>query len=268
MAMEITSKFPVVFIGHGSPINAIEANEFSLAWMKLGQTLQPKAILVISAHWQTDGIKVTSGDHPQQIYDFYGFLDELYQFKYQVSGNVTLAKQTVDLLKPKFMSVLDNKWGIDHGAWSVLCRMFPKANIPVIQLSLDANLKPAEHWQVAEKLSHLRDAGILILGSGNLVHNLGLVKWQADGFDWADKFDQQLQTLIVEGDFEKLINYQNLEDWQLAIPTNEHYLPLLYTLALKGANEKIKFFTEKVTMGSISMRSLIINQCHNMSHDV
>ena len=248
---------PVIFVGHGSPMNAIEDNEFSRTWKEMGKIVpKPEAIVAISAHWQSEGIKVTGSNNPKQIYDFYGFPNELYQKKYPTKGSVDLAKEVAEICGAK----LDETWGIDHGTWSVLAQMFPKANIPVIQLSLDVGLSPKEHWQVAEKLQELREEKVLILGSGNVIHNLGMVQWNDNGYDWAIKFDGRIKELIESEDFETLINYKNLEDSELAIPTNEHYLPLLYILALKNKEESIKFLAEKVTMGSLSMRSIIIGQ--------
>ena len=245
-------KTPLLFIGHGSPMNAIEDNEFSREWIRIGQTLpKPAAIVCISAHWQTDGVNVTADDNPDQIYDFYGFPDELYQMKYPVKGSSAIAS-----LIPE--ATPDNSWGIDHGAWSVLARLFPKADVPVVQLSLDRTKSPAEHFQYAKKLRELRQKNILIIGSGNMVHNLGLVQWQNTAYPWAIDFDLNLKKLIETNDVDSLINYQQLENSELAIPTNEHYLPLLYILALKDDDETVKFSTEKGTMGSISMRSLVL----------
>jgi 4,5-DOPA dioxygenase extradiol len=251
-------KLPVLFIGHGNPLNAIEANEFSRAWIDLGKRLpQPKVILCISAHWVTDGIKVTASETPKQIYDFYGFPDELYQVKYPVKGDPKTAQRIVDLLKPEYGAELDDTWGIDHGTWSILTRLYPKANIPVIQLSLGGNLSPQDHWQVAKKLLNLRYEDVLIIGSGNLVHNLGLIEWSDIGFPWAIDFDLKIKMLILENKFSQLINYSRLTHWEQAIPTNEHFLPLLYALAVLNKGEKVNFFNGKVTMGSISMRSFI-----------
>jgi 4,5-DOPA dioxygenase extradiol len=246
----MNKKMPIVFVGHGSPMNAIEDNEFSNAWGKIGELIpQPTSIVVISAHWQSDGTKATGSEKPKQIYDFYGFPEELYQKIYEINGNVELAKRIADL---------DSSWGIDHGAWSVLCRMYPKADIPVIQLSLDVNKSTKQHWETAIKLAKLREENVLILGSGNVVHNLGIMEMRNDGFDWANEFDENIKNLIIKEDWEKLINYESLKNSELAIPTNEHYLPMLYILAMKEKSDEIKFMTEKITMGSISMRSMIV----------
>ena len=248
---------PVLFVGHGSPMNAIEDNEFSREWRILGEEIpKPKAIVVISAHWQTEGLKVTGSLKPEQIYDFYGFPDELYQKKYPVVGDIDLANKLAEIVEAR----PDNSWGIDHGAWSVLCQMFPKADVPVIQLSLDVNLEPEEHWRLAKKLAILREMGVLILGSGNVVHNLSTVVWSDVGFEWAVSFDNKIKELIAAGDFEKVVNYQELENWELAIPTNEHFLPLIYILALKESEENLEFCNEKVTMGSLSMRTVLIGK--------
>ena len=246
---------PTLFIGHGSPTNAIEDNEFSREWINIGQELPtPKAILCISAHWVTNDSNVTGDSNPKQINDFYGFPQELYAKKYPVVGDIALAKKVANATG----AILNSDWGIDHGTWSVLSRLFPKADIPTIQFSLDINKTPQQHWDIAKKLAQFRQEDILIIGSGNVVHNLGLIEWSDTGFDWATKFDQNIKNIILSNDFDNLINYQNLENNELAIPTSEHFLPLLYILALKQDHEKIDFRCEKVTMGSMSMRSLII----------
>ncbi len=248
---------PLVFVGHGSPMNAIDDNKFSREWTKMGQELpRPKAILMVSAHWVDEATLVTGDEDPKKINDFYGFPEELYQKRYPVKGDVKLAKKIEELTGAK----LDSNWGIDHGTWSVLCRMYPKADVPVIQMSLDENITPREHWELAKKLVGLREEGFLIMGSGNVVHNLGMMQWIDEGFEWAVEFDKNIKQLIIKNDFDKLINYEELENWQKAIPTNEHYLPMLYVLALKNEEEKVDFRCEKVTMGSMSMRSWIISE--------
>ena len=252
-------KTPVLFIGHGSPLNAIENNEFSRAWAQVGKSMpKPKAILCISAHWETAGTHVTTMEHPKTIHDFYGFPQALYQVKYPAPGSPDLARLAQKTVL-KAQVRLDEEWGLDHGAWAVLCRMFPDADIPVVQLSLDRTKDPAFHYDLGKELKALRNEGVLIVGSGNMVHNLGVMSWQDMAFDWALEFHETLKQLILAGDHDAMIHYRKLgEAARLSIPTNEHYLPMLYVLALQDKDDQITIFTDKVTLGSISMRSLII----------
>ena len=256
---ETDRRMPVLFIGHGSPMNAIEDNEFSLAWEETGKLLpRPNAILCVSAHWETMGTQVTAMEKPRTIYDFYGFPAELYQKTYPAPGSPELAHYIEE--STSFTPVqADHTWGLDHGTWSVLCRLFPQADIPVIQLSLDRTQAPAFHYALGKELGGLRKRGVLIVGSGNMVHNLRLAVFREVAFDWAVEFDETLRKLILSGDHTPVINYQQLgQPAQLSIPTNEHYLPLLYALALQQDDEEVRFFAERVTLGSISMRSLWI----------
>jgi 4,5-DOPA dioxygenase extradiol len=248
---------PVMFVGHGNPMNAIEDNEYSRTWTKMGKELiKPKAILCVSAHWQTRGTSVTAMDKPKTIHDFGGFPDELFNAQYPAPGSPELAKETADIVK-KTKIELDHEWGLDHGAWSVLKPMFPEADIPTFQLSLDYTKPPQYHFELAQELKELRKKGVLIMGSGNIVHNLGLVQWTEKAFDWAIEFDEKIKNQILSGDFQPIVDYKKFgKAAELSIPTNEHYLPLLYTLALKDKKEEVQFFNEKTTMGSISMRSL------------
>jgi 4,5-DOPA dioxygenase extradiol len=250
-------------VGHGSPLNAIEDNEFSRAWIEVGQALpRPNAILCISAHWETAGTWVTAMDRPKTIYDFYGFPPELYEKKYPALGSPGLARLVQETRMTQVR--LDQTWGLDHGAWSVLSRMFPNADIPVVQLSLDRTQAPPFHYALGKELRTLRDKGILIVGSGNMVHNLRMVAWQDEAYDWALEFDETIQRLILSGDHAAIVHYQNLgEAARLAVPTNEHYLPLLYVLAVQDRQEPIRFFTDRVTLGAISMRSVWIGQSAN-----
>jgi 4,5-DOPA dioxygenase extradiol len=253
------TKMPVLFVGHGSPMNAIEDNEFSRAWTDMGKSLPtPKAILCISAHWETGGTKVTAMERPKTIYDFYGFPPELYAVQYPVPGFPGLARFVQGEVRKNSLS-LDFNWGLDHGTWSVLNRMFPSANIPVVQLSLDSTKDPAYHYELGRELKALRNKGVLILGSGNMVHNLRLVRWEDGAYDWALEFDEIMKQRILSGDHDAIVHYQQFgRIASLAVPTNEHFLPLLYVLALKEAGEEVSFFADRVTMGSISMRSLTI----------
>lgn len=251
---------PALFVGHGSPMNAIEDNRFSRTWARLGPELpRPRAILSISAHWETTGTRITAMPRPETLYDFHGFPRELYEIKYPAVGAPDLARKIHQMISvPKIH--LDFSWGLDHGTWSVLCRMFPDADIPVMQLSLDFDQPPEFHYQLGQQLRPLRQQGILIVGSGNMVHNLRAMTWQDTAFDWAAAFDAQLAERIVAGDHAALTAYSQLDPAaSKAIPTNEHFLPLLYVLALQQSADPLSFFCEEVTFGSISMRSLILN---------
>jgi len=256
---DLPDKMPVLFVGHGSPMNAIEDNEFSRAWAELGRALpKPRAILCVSAHWETPSTQVTAMERPRTIDDFYGFPQALYDVTYPAPGSPELAR-LVQASIPNPQVQLDQSWGLDHGAWSVLCRMFPDAQIPVVQLSLDRSLSPQAHYDLGRQLRELRRNGVLIVGSGNIVHNLQRINWDGGAFDWALDFDDTMRRLIVAGDHAAIIDYPKLgEAARLAIPTNEHFLPLLYILALQEKDEDVRFFAEKVSMGSLSMRSLQI----------
>jgi 4,5-DOPA dioxygenase extradiol len=252
---------PLLFVGHGNPMNAIEDNEFSNTWKTLPVTLpKPQAILCISAHWETRGTFVTAMQKPKTIHDFWGFPQELFDVKYPANGNPALAKQVKDEVKSATVG-LDETWGLDHGCWSVIKRMYPQADVPVIQLSIDYT-KPAQyHYALAKELASLRNKGVLIIGSGNMVHNLGMVNWQNPngGYDWADEMNATFKKLIESNNHKELINYASLgKAAALAIPTPEHYLPLLYILGLKEEKENVSFFNDKTMMGSLSMTSVKI----------
>jgi len=254
-----TSRMPVLFVGHGNPMNAIEENEFSRAWSTAGKSLpKPKAILCISAHWETAGTKVTAMDKPKTIHDFYGFPQELFAVKYPAPG----APDLVDTVRKaiKMTEVLpDLEWGLDHGTWSVLKRMFPLADVPVVQLSLDRTRPPEYHYQLGSRLKELRDEGVLIMGSGNLVHNLRAVVFEDVAFDWAVDYDQKVSQWILADDHDPIIHYEKQgQSAMLSVNSGEHYLPLLYALSLKDAGEPLSFFADKVWGGSISMRSVRI----------
>ncbi len=252
-------KMPALFVGHGSPMNAIEDNEFSRAWAHVGKELpKPKAILCISAHWETKGTLVTGMERPKTIHDFGGFPPELYAMEYPAPGSPALAQLAQETVQKARVGV-DQSWGLDHGTWSVLYRMFPDADIPVIQLSLDRGQEPSFHYSLGEELRALRNKGVLIVGSGNIVHNLRVITFADKAYDWAIEFDDQVRHLIESGDHNSIIRYQGLgQAARLSIPTNEHYLPLLYILALQDKQEQIRFFADRVTLGSISMRSVLI----------
>jgi len=256
-----TEKMPVLFLGHGSPMNAIEDNEFVRGWKTIGQSLpKPKAILCISAHWETKGTLVTAMEKPKTIHDFGGFPPELFAVEYPAPGSPDLASQTKQLVTRTEVG-LDQSWGLDHGCWSVIKRLYPAADIPVIQLSLDYRQGPKYHFELAGQLNALRKKGILIVGSGNMVHNLGIIDWNNpnSGYDWAIEANTSMKNFITSGDYSSLINYQAQgKAYQLSIPTPEHYLPLLYTLGLKEEKDEINFFNDRTVMGSISMTSIQI----------
>jgi len=253
------TRMPALFVGHGSPMNAIEDNEFSRAWGEVGISLPgPKAILCVSAHWETVGTCVTAMEHPKTIHDFSGFPKPLYDVQYPVPGSPDLARLVQQHVGPTEVR-LDHEWGLDHGAWSVLCRMFPRGGIPVVQMSLDRTQGPAVHYALGRSLRKLRDQGILIVGSGNIVHNLGRIVWRDSAYEWAVEFDATVRGLILSGDHDAIVRYEALGPAaRLAIPTNEHFLPLLYVLALQEPNDPVGFFADRVTLGAISMRSVRI----------
>ncbi len=262
-----TEQMPALFIGHGNPMNAITDNEFVTGWKTIAKNLpKPKAILCISAHWETNGTFVTAMNAPRTIHDFGGFPKELFEAKYPAPGSPEFALETKNAIKKTTVG-LDEKWGLDHGTWSILKPMFPNADIPVFQLSLDYNQPPQYHYELAKELASLRKKGVLIIGSGNMVHNLGMVKAtsMADldkefGFDWAIEMNTIFKDKITKLDHKALINYESLsKSAKLAIPTREHYLPLLYTLALQEKNETAKFFNDKAIAGSLTMTSVLIN---------
>jgi len=259
-----TDKMPVLFLGHGSPMNAIEENEFVAGFRNLAKTLpRPSAILCISAHWFTSGTKVTAMEMPRTIHDFGGFPQELYEVQYPAKGSPELAETTKELLKPAEIE-LDETWGLDHGSWSVIKHLYPVANVPVIQLSIDYTKPAAYHFELAQKLSPLRRKGVLIIGSGNIIHNLRLVDFRNFdkdnyGYDWAIEARETINNYLLDGNFEPLINYGKLgKALELAINTSEHYLPLIYTLGLKENNEELSLFNDKLMAGSLSMTSVKI----------
>jgi 4,5-DOPA dioxygenase extradiol len=253
-------RMPVLFIGHGNPMNAIEETPFVAAWRETAATIpRPQAILSISAHWETDGARVTAMASPRTIHDFYGFPQELFQVRYPAPGAPKLAHRVVELLGVEEVKP-DESWGLDHGTWSVLRRMYPEADIPVIQLSLDRKKTPREHVALAKKLLPLRDEGVLIIGSGNIVHNLVLIRWHDDTpYQWASEFNALATRLIRACEIDKLVEYHLLgEIALLSIPTSEHYLPLLYSLSLWTSEDPVAIFANQVVLGSISMQSVKI----------
>jgi 4,5-DOPA dioxygenase extradiol len=258
-AVRQAGKMPALFVGHGNPMNAIEDNEFSRAWMEIGRSLpRPEAVLCISAHWETDGTRVTAMQRPATIHDFYGFPRPLYEVQYPAPGWPEALERLQQAI-PTSAVQPDLDRGLDHGSWSVLCRLFPDANVPVAQLSIDYSQAPGVHYELGRQLKGLRNEGVLIIGSGNMVHNLGVMAWQDTAFDWALEMDRQLEKLILARNHRRLVEYDQLGPAaRLAVPTSEHYLPLLYVLALQDEQDRIEFFADKVTLGSVSMRSLRI----------
>ena len=257
-----SSRMPVLFIGHGSPMNAIENNQYTQSWKKLGKQLpKPQAILVVSAHWLTNGTMVTAMEKPKTIHDFGGFPQELFNQQYNAPGSVEMARYTKEIIDTTEVK-LDNEWGLDHGSWSVLLPIYPKADIPVYQLSIDYYKPLSYHYEIGKQLGKLRDKGVLIIGSGNIVHNLRQINWSGDGkiFDWAVEFDTKFKEWMDKGDHKSLMNYQALlgKTADIAHPTNDHLLPLYYILGLQGKNEELSYFNDSIDMGSISMRSMVI----------
>lgn len=262
---DIGIKMPVLFLGHGSPMNAIEQNEFVTGFKNLAAKLpKPTAILCVSAHWETKGTFVTAMPKPKTIHDFGGFPQALFNVQYPANGNVQLANEVKSLAEPTNIG-LNLDWGLDHGAWSVLIHLYPKADVPVIQLSLDYTKPPAYHYELAKKLQSLRNKGVLIVGSGNMVHNLRLVDWRKlnepnYAFDWAEEASTKLKSLILNNNHNALMQYQSLGNaLQLAIPTPEHYLPLLYTLALQNNKDQVTLFNDKAVGGALTMTSVYIH---------
>lgn len=261
---QATERMPVLFLGHGSPMNAIEENVFVRGFREVAKTIpRPKAILCVSAHWETRGTKVTAMEMPRTIHDFGGFPRELYEVQYPAKGHPVLASETAQMLVPDTIA-MDHSWGLDHGAWSVIKHLYPDANVPVIQLSLDISKSPEAHFELASRLQRLRDRGILIIGSGNIVHNLGMVDWpnlnkMDHGYDWAREARTKLNHWIQDGNFGELTSYTKQgRAIQLAIPSSDHYLPLLYTLALKQQSESLELFNDHLLAGSLSMTSVKI----------
>jgi 4,5-DOPA dioxygenase extradiol len=256
------SLMPVLFIGHGSPMNGIEDNEFSAKWAGIAKDIpEPKAVLVVSAHWFTKGTHITAMDFPRTIHDFGGFPQALFDVDYPAPGNPALALETAGLIHSTEVG-LDHDWGLDHGAWTVIRHMYPEAIIPVLQLSIDYTKDATYHYNLAKELYELRKKGVLILGSGNMVHNLRMMSWEmihGGGFDWALEMNDKFKSLILNREHQQLADYRNLgREAMLAIPTPEHYLPLMYTLGLQNASENVSLFNDKAVGGSLTMTSVRI----------
>lgn len=255
------TRMPALFLGHGSPMNVLEENVYTETWRKLGETLpKPKAIIAVSAHWYTRGTAVTAMEKPRTIHDFGGFPQALFDTRYPAPGSPALARQIAEVLSPVDVQ-LDQEWGFDHGSWGVLIKMYPDADIPVVQLSVDGT-KPAEyHFELGRKLAVLREQGVMIVASGNVVHNLRMVRWQgeAEAYPWAESFNQYVRdNLAWQGDDAQhpLVNFMQHDGAALSNPTPEHYLPLLYVLGARSHDEAVTIPVDGIVMGSLSMLSV------------
>ena len=258
------ARMPVLFLGHGSPMNAIEENAFVQGFRKTAKQLpKPRAIVCVSAHWETRGTKITAMEQPRTIHDFGGFPKALFEVQYPAPGSPEVAKETAALAQSTTIE-LDEHWGLDHGAWSVIKHLFPAADVPVIQLSLDRNLSPAAHYRLASELAALRERGVLVVGSGNMVHNLRMVAWDklnvpGYGYDWAIEANESMKKHLRSGNHQALIDFNKQgQSWSLAIPTPEHYLPLLYTLGMARNDEPVHLFNDETLGGSLSMTSVMV----------
>lgn len=253
----MATTLPAIFFGHGNPLNALERNAWTETWAAIGAELpRPSAVLCISAHWYLPGTCVTAMPAPRTIHDFGGFPRELYEVNYNAPGDLELARRVRELLAPVDVG-LDMRWGLDHGTWSVLCHVFPSADVPVVQLSINETQAPIFHYETARRLAPLRDEGVLVMGSGNLVHNLHAYSWgrhPVEPFDWAVRFEERARALLEAGEDRPLVEYESLgRDATLSVPTPEHYLPLLYIIALRREGERVSFPTEGFDGGSVSM---------------
>ena len=253
------SKMPVIFVGHGSPMNAIEDNDYTRIWREIGERIpKPKAIISVSAHWFTKGTKIMNEEQPKTVYDMYGFPKELYEVKYDPPGSRDLAKTVKELISKE--TEYDNSWGIDHGTWSVLVHMFQDKDIPLFQISIDAQAQPEEHYRIGEELSSLREEGVLIFASGNIVHNLRLVDWNMmkKGYEWAHQFDDYILENILKNNHDNIVSYQSLgETANLAVPTTDHFYPLLYALGASKEEDKVTVFNQSGELGSLTMTSYL-----------
>jgi len=257
----MAARLPVVFFGHGNPMNALDNNPYAKAWQGLGEQLpRPRAILSISAHWYVPATLVTANEHQRTIHDFGGFPPELYAMQYPAPGDLGLAARVTELLAP-YRALGDEGWGLDHGTWSVLCHVYPKADIPVVQLSIDETIQPGMHFEIGSLLRPLRDEGVMIVASGNIVHNLHAFAWgrhPVEPFDWAKRFETQARELLLARNFDPLIEYESLgEDARLSAPTPDHYLPLLYAMGASDERDRVSFPVEGIDGGSVSMLSVL-----------
>ncbi|MEQ7922199.1 4,5-DOPA dioxygenase extradiol [Xanthomonas sp. WHRI 1810A] len=257
-----STRMPALFIGHGTPMNALERNEFSDSWTALGKCIgKPKAILMISAHWMTRGVAVTAMATPRTIHDFGAFPQALFDKRYNAPGAPAVAQRIATLLAPMEVT-LDQKWGFDHGTWSVLVHLYPDADVPVLQLSMESSQPPAFHYELGARLQQLRDEGVLIVGSGNVVHNLSMINFgmSDSGFDWAVRFQERVRKIIASGDDRSLTQFPDMgPDASRAIPTSDHFLPLLYVLGARDLkDDAVEFITPSCVFGSLSMMSIAL----------
>lgn len=253
------SRMPVLFVGHGSPMNAIEDNQYTRAWESIAERIpRPKVILSVSAHWFTRGTRIMNEENPRTIYDMYGFPKELYELTYNVAGSPGMAKVVREMISRK--TQYDNSWGIDHGTWSVLVHMYPGRDIPVFQVSVDADAPPEEHYKIGRELRALREQEVLIFGTGNIVHNLRLVDWhkESKGYDWAYEFDEYIYENILNRNHENILKYKQLGDTaRLAVPTPDHFYPLLYVLGASDEEDKISVYNKSCELGSLTMTAYL-----------
>lgn len=253
----MTDKMPAIFFGHGNPLNALARNEWTEAWASIGESMpRPRAVVCVSAHWYLPATLVTAQERPRTIHDFGGFPRELFEFQYPAPGSPELARRVQQLLAPDAVD-LDTRWGLDHGTWSVLCHVFPQADVPVVQLSIDETRAPSFHYELGQRLAPLRDEGVLIVGSGNVVHNLHAYAWgrhPAEPLEWAVRFESRARELLEAGNHAPLVNYESLgRDATLSAPTPDHYLPLVYVMGARAEGEPVSFPVEGVDGGSVSM---------------
>lgn len=252
------NRMPALFIGHGSPMNALEDNQYTRNWQKIAQQIpRPEAILSVSAHWYTEGSFVSDSADPEMVYDMYGFPPDLYRIRYPAAGAPALAHLTQNLIQRTVG--IDNSWGLDHGTWSVLCRMYPEADIPVYQLSVDSSADAGTHLKIGQEIQSLRDKGVMIFGSGNVVHNLGRVSWgMQGGYSWAEEFDGYIKDKVVKRDFDGVVQYGNAgRSSEEAFRTPDHFYPLLCVLGASGEDDKLTVFNDSCTLGSLSMTSYL-----------
>ncbi|MGC3979091.1 MAG: 4,5-DOPA dioxygenase extradiol [Paludibacteraceae bacterium] len=253
---------PALFVGHGNPMNALETNQFTETWRKLGESIPtPKSIVSVSAHWETKDTYVTGMEYPKTIHDFGGFPKQLFEVEYPAKGNPELASKITEIVSSKRINIDINNWGLDHGTWSVLVHMFPKADIPVIQLSLDRFALPEEHFNLGKELATLRNKGVLFVCSGNIIHNLRMVDWRNydNQYDWAIKASNQIKTYIQNKEYDALFNAHTLNnDIALSVNSAEHYMPLFYLLGLEKVSDTFSFFNDEIIMGSLSMTGILL----------
>src|SRR5262252_7053248 len=257
--MPVSQRMPAVFIGHGTPFNALLDNSYTQAWSAFGRQIpRPKAILAISAHWYIGATAATAMPKPPTVHDFYGFPPEMYEISYSAPGAPELVSALQELVAPVWLQSDTGQWGLDHGTWSVLVHMFPEADIPVVQLSIDGRQPPEYHLELGKRLSPLRDAGVLVMGSGNIVHNLRLMdrSLQGEGPAWASRYDAMVQRYVHDGDDEALVDYERQPDAELAVPTPDHYLPLLYSVGLRRNDDAAEVIVDGLDIGCVSMTSV------------